>query len=314
MLNMPRLEEGRIYRRAEVENYVGTQTDTSDFGVVDLHFPRNLETWQHEGRAWRDGEEMLLQYHVYPMAEFKPQLWELADTFSRHEGEQSRVEAIVDILTRGEPVYPVLMQQNDPQRRIIEGMHRAVALFHLGSPCIPAFLTGYRNWFTPDGVLPGSEREDEIAPATLQEVYGFFLRAACIDHKGNMLALFGGDRLRLCDEAFVAKHEGRIIGALTMTATKETPTLSTVYVLRQYRQKGVAYRLCETALLRFQEAGIADVFCEVMSPGMEATLKRLSVQRPELRAIVREKIAYLPGEDIEMRLSDDIPDDECSEH
>lgn len=305
-LNMPKLEEGRVYRRAEVESYIGLQTGTSDFDVVDLHFPRHLETWQHDGRGWRDGEEMLLQYQVFPMAEFKPQLWELADTFSRHEEHQGRVEAIVEVLTSGKPVFPVFLQQNDPQRRIIEGMHRAVALFHLGSPCLPAFLTGYLNWFTLDGALPEFEREDEIVPASLQDVYGLFMRAICIDHKGIELALFGSDRLRLCDEAFVAKHDGRIIGAVTMTVAKGKPTLSTVYVLRQYRQRGVAFRLCEKALLRFQQVGIGDVFCEVMSPGMEATLRRLSLHRPELRAIVKEKIAYLPGEDIEIGLDEDL--------
>ena len=59
-LNMPKLDEGRIYSQTEVENYIGTQDGTSDFDVVELHFPRNIQTWEHVGRGWRDGEKMLL--------------------------------------------------------------------------------------------------------------------------------------------------------------------------------------------------------------------------------------------------------------
>jgi len=298
-LNMPWLEEGRIYQQSEVEDYIGFQTGTSDFVLVEQHFPRNLETWEHDGLGWRDGEEMLLRYLVYPMTEFMNQLWELADTFAMHEEHQKRVDKIIKHLTDGEWVFPVFLQQNDPQKRIIEGMHRAVALFHLESHCIPTFLSGYGNWFSPDAIQSDFECEDEIAPVSLHEAYRFFLRATCIDQNGLQLALFGSDRLGLCDEAFVAKRADRIIGAVTMAVAKGQPTLSTVYVLKQYRQKGVAYRLCEQALLRFQQAGVASVHCEVMSSGMEATLNRLAKERPQLRSIVREKIIYRPGEDVE---------------
>ena len=70
----------------------------------------------------------------------------------------------MNILLDGRPFYPVFLQQNDPRRRIIEGMHRAVALLQLESPCLPAFLTGYRNWFSPDDLMPGFDKEDEITP------------------------------------------------------------------------------------------------------------------------------------------------------
>jgi hypothetical protein len=82
-----------------------------------------------------------------------------------------------------------------------------------------------------------------------------------------------------------------------------------VYVLRQYRRRGVAYRLCEKALTRFKEAGIEAVFCDVQSAGMEATLRRLAQERPDLRALVKERIGFLPGEDIEMGLSDEAPEE-----
>jgi hypothetical protein len=69
------------------------------------------------------------------------------------------------------------------------------------------------------------------------------------------------------------------------------------------------YHASEKALTRFKEAGIAAVFCDVQSAGMEATLRRLAHERPDLRALVKERIGFLPGEDIEMGLSDEAPEE-----
>jgi GNAT superfamily N-acetyltransferase len=304
-INMPQLEEGRIYKRSEVESYIGTQTGTSDFDVMALHFPRNLDTWEHDGRGWRDGEEIVLQYRVFPMAELKPQIWLFEESFRQQENHRQRVERIVEVLLGGNPVYPVFMQENDPQRRIIEGMHRSVALMQIESHCIPAFLAGYLNWFAPDGTIDGFEQEDEIVSCTLREAYAFFMHATCVDQKGMELALFGGDRLRLCDEALVAKYRGNVVGVATMTVSKSRPTLSTIYVLRQFRHKGVAYRLCERAMLRFKEAGAQRVFCDVQSAGMRATLDRLGQDQPGLSALVDMHIGFQPGEDLEMEFDDE---------
>jgi GNAT superfamily N-acetyltransferase len=146
--------------------------------------------------------------------------------------------------------------------------------------------------------------------ATLRDVYAFFLHATCVDQQGTQPALFGSDRLRQCDEALVAKYRGAVIGAVTLAVARGGPALSTVYVLRQYRRKGLAYRLCEKALARFKEAGITAVFCDVQSAGMEATLRRLARERPALRGLVKERIGYLPGEDIEMGRGDEPPEEE----
>jgi ribosomal protein S18 acetylase RimI-like enzyme len=308
-LRMPKLEEGRVYRKEEVAEYIGLQDGSSDYNVAVIHFPRNLKTWEHDFRGWRAEEEVLLQYQVYPLADFEDQLRDLEEGFNKDEKHRRRVQAIADILLQGQPVFPVFMQQNDPQRRIIEGMHRAVALKQLESPCLPAFLTGYRNWFTPDELVPGFEREEEIAPGTLRDVYGFFMHAASVDHRGIQLALFGGDRLGRCDEAFVASFRGKIIGAATIAVKKGKPRLDTVYVLKQFRGKGVGYRLCEKSLDRLSEAGVEDVYCEVMSPGMEATLRRLGRERPDLRTLVKERVVYLPGEEIEIGLTEDDPEE-----
>jgi GNAT superfamily N-acetyltransferase len=294
-IQMPTLKDGRVYCRAEVEQYLCKQAGTGDYDVEALAFPRNLETWQTDLMAFRHGEEMLLQYRVFPIADFESQIQDLADVFTHRADHTQRIHTIVEILSDGRPFYPVFLQQNDPQRRIIEGMHRAVAVLRLACPCLPAFLTGYRNWFTPDEPMAGFDKEDEITPATLRDVYAFFLHATRLDNQGIQPALLGGDRLRQCDEALVAKYRGTVIGAVTLAVAKGTPTISTVYVLRECRRKGVAYRLCERALTRFQQAGIAAPVCDVQAAGMDATLRRLAQQRPDLRALLKERLGRAAG-------------------
>jgi GNAT superfamily N-acetyltransferase len=298
---IPELEEGRVYHAEEVAKYIGTQSGTSDFVVAGLHFPKNLKTWEHDCTAWRDREEILLQYKVFAIEEFKLQFWERAECMKR-SGEWERVERIVEILEKGDPLFPVLMQKNDPQHRIIEGHHRSIALLWLGSNCLPAFLLGYKNWFMEDELMPGFEREDEIVQGTIKEVLAFFRLATCIDQMGIMIGLFDPSRLHLDDEVLFAKHRGKIIGVIV--ASPNLATLETVYVLKQYRSKGVAYRLCEQALVRLKDLGIAEITCDVQSKGMAATLERLALERPDLRAIIRLASSSQPDEEIEIDCDD----------
>ncbi len=299
MIAMPKLEEGRLYHREEVGDHLGFQTGSSNFDIAALHFPRNLDTWDFDFYARQKGAEILLRYRVFSMDALKPQLRSLEATFWEHETERKRVETIIAILQNGGPVLPVLMQQNDPKRRVIEGMHRSVALLQLESYCLPAFLMGYRNWFADDEPLSDFEEEDEIASATLREANAFFRHATCVDQGGIDLVLFDLDQ---CDEVLAAKFRGQIIGAVTMMVKKSRPMLRTCYVLKQYRRKHVAYRLCEKAMLRFKEAGAAEVLCDVRSNGMDATLKRLKRERPELEAMVRRVNSDDPLDDMDVDL------------
>ncbi len=302
---MPRLEEGRVYHRQEVEDYIGWQTGTSNFDVMKAHFPRSLDTFEHNQRGWRNGEEILLQYRVFTVEDaLKAQIQSLVQLFMQHEAEWKRVDVISEMLQRGNTVYPVLMQQDDPQRRIIEGNHRAAALYTLECSCLPAFLAGYRNWFSEDELAPGFNVEDQIVLASLKDVFTFFRHATCIDQRGITMALLDSDHLRECDEALVARFRGQIVGAVTMTIKKGKPTLQTIYTLKQYRGKGVAYRLCIAALLRFRAAGVGEIFCDVQSEGTAEILARLERQRPDLRAMVKAHMDYSPGVGIE--IDDDI--------
>ncbi len=127
VVRFPKLEEGRIYHREEVIEYIADQSGTSDFDVMKLHFPRSLDRWEADLNAWRDGEEILLQYHVFLMEDFKEWMWSLAETYTQSDSERQRVDAIVETLQSGKPLFPVLMQQNDPQRRI---SYRDIPLFN----------------------------------------------------------------------------------------------------------------------------------------------------------------------------------------
>lgn len=146
-LRLPELEDGRLYRRLEVEEYFGDQDGSSDFNVVFSHFPRSLVTWEHDFRQWRDGDEMLLLYRTISTVRLETQIRAFEAAFSPLEKERDRVGEIEKLLRNGNVVFPVFMQLNDPQMRIIEGMHRSVALLRLQCSIVPAFLTGYREWF-----------------------------------------------------------------------------------------------------------------------------------------------------------------------
>jgi len=144
---LPLLEEGRIYHRAEVEQYIGKQGGSSDYDVMAIHFPRSLDGMDCDLEFYRPDEVVLLQYRVFPLSELASQIRGLELLFESHNAHRERVETIKRLLANGSAVYPLFIQQNDPKRRIVEGMHRAVAMLQLGSPCVPAFLTGYRDWF-----------------------------------------------------------------------------------------------------------------------------------------------------------------------
>ena len=162
-VTMPKLEEGRVYHREEVADYIAAQDGSSDFDVMAIHFPWSLDGFQHNPSGCRDGKEILLQYRVFLMEDLIPQVWSLIETYRQHEAEWQRVEAIVRLLEDGAPFFPVMLQQNDPQRRIVEGNHRAAAMRWHGGDCLPAFLAGYRNWFTEDELIPGFDGEDETS-------------------------------------------------------------------------------------------------------------------------------------------------------
>ncbi len=154
--NLPNLEEGRIYRRDEVSEYIGEQTGSCDYNVFKSGFPIDIETRKDDHKRYRGDKEILLQYTVLPMSTLVQQIRKNEKTYSQDSNETrriehlDRIEKIQELLIKGDPVFPVFIQMDDPQHDIREGTHRSIALLRLNSPVVPAFLAGYPDWFEAD--------------------------------------------------------------------------------------------------------------------------------------------------------------------
>lgn len=152
MIQVPKLEENRIYHEYEVSQYIGTQSGSSNFKIASLRFPKDFQNDppEHDGEAWKDGEEILLQYKIFAFANFKEQIKSLESDYLKKSEHSQRVECIVNLLKNGNVFFPVLIHKNDPKCRIDEGHHRSIALLWLESDLLPAFLMGYEDWFKKD--------------------------------------------------------------------------------------------------------------------------------------------------------------------
>lgn len=135
--------------------------------------------------------------------------------------------------------------------------------------------------------------EPTIRPGTLQEVDGFFWDV-CKSIGGGIIVpgLLDSDRLRFCDEFFVAEWNGQIVGAVTLAIFKaeRLPTLDVVYVRPALRGKRVGPRLVETAIRRFKEAKRTPILCDVTSKDMHRLIERLP---PDLRTELKAVLSYV---------------------
>jgi hypothetical protein len=162
-LKMPSLEPGRIYQAEDLVDHLYVDGDgTSDYNLTSQQFPfkKSAGRLVHDALSSRPNEAMVVRYQVLALSDFNTQLRDLEQLFERgdaqrdagtvirrREKECDRVQIIADKLLRGEVIYPVFIQQNDPYRRIIEGNHRAVALYRLGWNQLPVLFAGYADWF-----------------------------------------------------------------------------------------------------------------------------------------------------------------------
>ena len=146
---MPDLTVGQLYSQAEVQHlFVDHGGGSTDWGRVKVRFPWPLDDQDgHDHENFRGDDEMVVQYVELPIAELLGQIHELKRTFAARPDECQKIEVIKGMYAKGAPVFPIFVQSNDPQQRICEGMHRAVALLECGSETISAFRTGYRGWF-----------------------------------------------------------------------------------------------------------------------------------------------------------------------
>ena len=165
-MHLPDLQEGSIYQQADVRDYIYIDSDgCSDYDLTAQNFPLSVgEKLEADLLSCRQNEKMFVEYQVFPILELEDELQKLEERFKRNdakrdegttkfspgfrmEKERDRVQRIVEMLLRGDVIYPVFIQKNDPHRRIIEGGHRALAIKQLGWGQLPTFLAGYRDWF-----------------------------------------------------------------------------------------------------------------------------------------------------------------------
>jgi hypothetical protein len=142
-IKLPPLEVGRTYRAVEVAAHVAED----DLEIAILGFPRDLARWPHADMlSYRPDEEVLFDYDIWDISLIRPQVEDLRVTFKGVPEQWERVSRIMGRFERGEAAYPIFVQLNDPERRICEGMHRAVAMLELGVSRVPVLQAKYGDW------------------------------------------------------------------------------------------------------------------------------------------------------------------------
>jgi hypothetical protein len=143
-LKMPNLRIGQSYKWTELTEVASDE----DRRLVTVGFPKDIDRWPHENLLlYRPDEEIYLEYTEWSLDVLRPQLEELRELFKTDANHWVRVKRIKELLQQGEPARPVFVQKNDVQKkRIVEGMHRAVAFLELGADSIPVLLTKYADW------------------------------------------------------------------------------------------------------------------------------------------------------------------------
>lgn len=62
------------------------------------------------------------------------------ESYAKFPHDRRRMEAIVKKIQAGEPILPVFIEENDPDRFIMEGRHRIVAFLVMGITDIPVLF------------------------------------------------------------------------------------------------------------------------------------------------------------------------------
>jgi GNAT superfamily N-acetyltransferase len=115
----------------------------------------------------------------------------------------------------------------------------------------------------------------ETKTISMQEVAAF-TRARMLPAIG---ILFVGDRFHCCDEGVGVFAEGELVGIATIAPEGEQgsgePTIVGLYVVPEYRRRGIGTELMRAAVERCRERGFARVRVDVMSTGAKKAVARL---------------------------------------
>ncbi len=123
------------------------------------------------------------------------------------------------------------------------------------------------------------EKEDRIREATSSDVGRFFRQASQRDWEGIVPPFIDWGRLHDCDGFSIAEYQGEIVGAIATSSKgmdgSTLPTIANVYVLRDFRRKGVGFRLLLDAMNRLLAAGSRKAFCKAITKAMMKNLEKL---------------------------------------
>lgn len=110
--------------------------------------------------------------------------------------------------------------------------------------------------------------------------------------------IFCGDRLACCDEAVVLKIDGEIVAAATISPEGENadgqPTIVGVYVLPQFRGKGLGRQVLEAAIHRCAERNLIPFRIDIDSTGMHCLVTKLPAEFRD-QMIVNDAGIYVDG-------------------
>jgi len=91
--------------------------------------------------------------------------------------------------------------------------------------------------------------------------------------------LLSGDRLSCCDEGVIAEQESRLIGVATIAPEGEEmsgqPTIVGLYVVPEYRGRGIGSQILQRAVERCIERGFNKIRMDVMSSNAMKIIKKL---------------------------------------
>jgi GNAT superfamily N-acetyltransferase len=112
-------------------------------------------------------------------------------------------------------------------------------------------------------------RKVRYEPVPISEVIPFLLAQP---PSATMAILFAGDRLSCCDEAIVARCDGKIFGIATIAPEGEmrsgNPTIVGVYVVPHVRGLGIGSQLFQSAIRRCVEQSLTPVRIDALTDKM----------------------------------------------
>ena len=106
--------------------------------------------------------------------------------------------------------------------------------------------------------------------------------------------LLAGDRCECITETVVAKINNTIVGIATIAPEGEQlsgePTIVALYVLPEYRQKGIGFQLLEAAIDHMIKKGIAPIRIDVLHSKVLKMVNRLPTEKRQKLNVVDQSM------------------------